>query len=137
VATVERYRQTVDPKHGTTSTHTGMRWAYGDWGFFANFGTAHFEEINAALIENIDSDDDVYDSRIDSLWAAVLEGFQRLDREAFFGVGDERSKVTLLPVGDLEDDFVEQWVLALNPPEVASSFINYDADASDNDAGVA
>ena len=33
-ATVRSYRETVDPKYGTTSTRTGMRWSYGDWGFF-------------------------------------------------------------------------------------------------------
>ena len=32
-STVKRYRETVDPKYGCTSTRAGMRWSYGDWGF--------------------------------------------------------------------------------------------------------
>lgn len=130
--TVQRYREDVDPKYGCSSTRTGMRWSYGDWGFFANFGTGHFDEINEALIENIDGPDDVYESRIDSLWAAVLEGFQRLEEEEFFGKGEGRSKITLLAVGDLPEELVVEWVSVLNPPEVAASFINWDADATDD-----
>jgi hypothetical protein len=133
-ATVRRYREKVDPKHGTTSTRTGMRWSYGDWGFFANFGLEHFEKINAALIANIKGPTEEFKARIDSLWTAVLVGFQKLEDEEFFGSGSERSKITLLLVGDLPSELVESWVSALNPPDVADRYINYNADAPD-DAG--
>jgi hypothetical protein len=53
-ATVQRYRKTVDPKYGCTSTRTGMRWSYGDWGFFDYQGGNHFEEINRVLRSNFD-----------------------------------------------------------------------------------
>jgi hypothetical protein len=128
-ATVQRYRETVDPKYGSTSTRAGMRWSYGDWGHFANFGEEHFAEINKALIENIDGPDDEFEARIDSLWAAVLSGFQRLEKGAFFGSGPERSKITLLLVGDLDGDLVNSWVSQLNPPDVADRFINWNPDA--------
>jgi len=130
-ATVRRYRETVDPKYGCTSTRVGMRWSYGDWGFFANFGLEHFAEINEALIANIDGPEEEYESRIDSLWAAVLDGFQRLEKEGFFGSGPDRSKITLLAVGDLPSELVESWVSALNPPDVADRFLNWNADVPD------
>ena len=130
-ATVQRYRETVDPKYGCTSTRTGMRWSYGDWGFFANFGEEHFAEINEALIANIDGPEEEFYSRIDSLWAAVSDGFQRLEKEGFFGSGSARSKITLLVVGDLPAELGESWVLALNPPDVADRFLNWNADLPD------
>ena len=132
-ATVQRYRETVDPKYGTTSTRAGMRWAYGDWGHFADFGEEHFEAINEALIENIDGPDEEYEARIDSLWAAILSGFQRLEKEGFFGSVPERSKITLLLVGDLEEELVNSWVSALNPPDVSDHFVTWDTEASDDE----
>ncbi len=130
-ATVQRYRKKVDPKYGTTSTRTGMRWSYGDWGFFANFGEKHFKMINKALIANIDGPDEEYEARIDSLWAAALDGFKRLEKERFFGSGSERSKITLLLVGDLPSKPVEKWAKALNPPSVAKRYIKWNPDAPD------
>jgi hypothetical protein len=134
-ATVQRYRKEVDPKYGTTSTRTGMRWSHGDWGFFANFGEEHFEEINEALIANIDGPEEEFEARIDSLWAAALGGFQRLEKEGFFGSGSARSKITLLLVGDLPSEPVEEWVAALNPPDVAERYIQWNADAPDEATG--
>lgn len=130
-ATVQHYRETVDPKYGSTSTRAGMRWSYGDWGHFANFGEEHFTEINEALIENIDGPDDEFEARIDTLWAAVLSGFQRLEKDGFFGSGTERSEITLLLVGDLDGELVNSWVSALNPQDVVNRFINWNADAPD------
>jgi hypothetical protein len=132
-ATVVRYRETVDPKYGCTSTRTGMRWSYGDWGFFANVGNEHFAEINEALIANIDGPEKEFEARIDSLWAAVLSGFQRLEKDGFFGSGPERSRITLLLVGDLDGELVNSWVSALNPPDVADRFINWNPDAPDEE----
>lgn len=132
-ATVKQYRETVDLQYGGTSTQAGMRWSYGDWGYFANFGEEYFAEINEALIANIDSPEEEYKGRIDSLWDAVLSGFQRLEKDGLFGTGLVRSKVTLLVVGDLPSKLVESWVSALNPPEVAERFINWDCDAPDYD----
>jgi hypothetical protein len=60
-----------------------------------------------------------------------LNGFQRLEKERFFGSGPERSKITLLLVGDLPSELVESWVSALNPPDAADRFINWNADAPD------
>lgn len=128
-ATVQSYKETVDSKYGTISTRAGMRWSYGDWGHFANFGEKHFAEINEALIENIDGLDEEFESRIDSLWAAVLTGFQRLEKDGFFGSGPERSRITLLLVGDLDGELVNSWVSALNPPDVANRFINWNPDS--------
>jgi hypothetical protein len=134
-ATVQRYRKEVDPNYGTTSTRTGMRWSYGDWGFFANFGEEHFEKINEALSVNIDGPEEEFEATIDSLWAAALEGFRRLEKEAFFGSGSARSKITLLLVGDLPSEPVEEWVAALNPPSVADRYINWDTEAPDEATG--
>lgn len=131
-ATVERYRKKVDPKYGSTSTRAGMRWSYGDWGFFANVGNKYFETINKALIENIDGLEEAYLARIDSLWDAVLGGFRRLDQEGFFGTGSERSNITVMLVGDLDSKLVDRWVKNLNPPDVADRFTNWDAEAPDD-----
>ena len=132
-ATVRRYRETVDPKYGTTSTRNGMRWSYGDWGFFPYEDGDHFGEVNRILGENFDEmmADEESDGGLEALWAAALEGFRRLEAEGFFGRGAARSKVTLLPVGHLPEDLVGAWVSALNPPDVAERFANYDPDAPD------
>jgi hypothetical protein len=122
-STVKRYRETVDPKYGCTSTRAGMRWSYGDWGFFPEVGAEHFEEINQALRENFESmvADEEFVAGLESLWTAILDGFQRLEKERFFGSEPERSKITLLVVGDLPSELVESWVSALNPPDVCRS----------------
>ena len=128
-ATVQSYKETVDPKYGSISTRAGMRWSYGDWGHFANFGEKHFAKINEALIENVDGPDEEFAARIDSLWAAVLSGFLRLEKDGFFGSVPDRSRITLLLVGDLDGELVDSWVSALNPPDVADRFITWNSDA--------
>ncbi|MGN6368971.1 MAG: DUF4303 domain-containing protein [Phycisphaerae bacterium] len=125
-STVERYRE----KYGSRYTRAGMRWSYGEWGFFPG-GTEHFEEINKALIANIDGPRDEYEARVGELWNAVLSGFQRLEKEGLFGLGPDRSKITLLLVGDVPPKLVERWVVELNPPDVANRFINWDANTPD------
>lgn len=132
-ATVKRYRKTVDPKYGTTSTRAGMRWSYGDWGFFPEVGAEHFKEINDVVSTNFDSDEEEFKAGIELLWTAILSGFQRLEKERFFGSGPERSKIALLLVGDLDGDLVNSWVSALNPPDVADRFINWNPDAPDDE----
>jgi hypothetical protein len=109
-----------------------MRWSYGDWGFFAaEVATEEFEEINEVLRSNFDSDEERFEAGTTVLWEAVLKGFQRLEQERFFGSGVERSKITLLVVGDLPSELVDNWVSILNPPDVADRFINWNCDAPD------
>jgi hypothetical protein len=131
-ATVKRYRAKVDPKYGRTSTRANMRWSYGDWGFFPEVGAEHFAEINEALIGNISGPEEEFYARIDGLWAAALDGFQRLEKEGFFGTGAERSTITLLPVGDLPPEIIDRWAAALNPTDVADRYINWKPDAPDD-----
>lgn len=132
-ATVRRYRETVDPEYGTTSTRAGMRWSYGDWGFFAYEDGNCFAEVNRILGENFDTlvADGESSGGLEPLWAAALDGFRRLESEGFFGTGAARAGVTLLPVGDLPEQLVSAWVSVLNPPAVAERFANYDPDAPD------
>jgi hypothetical protein len=125
-ATVQRYTETVDPKYGCTSTRAGMRWSYGDWGFFPYEDGGHFGEINRILHANFDRM--VAD---DEFWGAVLSGFRRLEAENFFGTGSARSKITLLVVGDLPSELIEVWVSALNPPDVVERYLNWNCDAPD------
>ena len=129
--TVKRYRETVDPKYGCSSTRAGMRWAYGDWGFFPEVGAEHFVEINKVVRTNFDSDKEQFEAGIEFLWTAILKGFQRLEQEGFFGTGSERSKITLLVVGNLPSELIHSWVSALNPPDVADCYINWNCDAGD------
>lgn len=132
-ATVRRYRETVDPTYGCTSTRAGMRWAYGDWGFFPYEGGDHFGEVNRTLGERFRQSvaDGGSDGGAEPLWAAALNGFRRLETEGLFGTGPARSKVTLLPVGDLPQGLVEAWVSELNPPDVVGQFTDWDCDAPD------
>src|SRR5262245_26466450 len=133
-ATVKRYKETVDPKYGCTSTRAGMRWSYGDWGFFpAEVAVDHFEEINEVLRANFDSDEEEFKAGTEILWPAILNGFHRLEKERFFGSGPERAKITLLLVGDLDGELVNSWVSALNPPDLADRFINWNPDAPAKD----
>ena len=110
-STVKRYREMVDPKYGCTSTRAGMRWSYGDWGFFANVGAEHFAEINEALIANIDGPEEELKARIDSL-RPQSERLSKTREGRLFRIGSERSKITLLVVGDLPSELVESWVSA-------------------------
>lgn len=132
-ATVRRYRETVDPKYGCTSTRAGMRWSYGDWGFFPYEDGDHFGEINRMLSSNFDRmvADEEFDGGLEPLWVAILNGFRRLESENFFGTGMARSEITLLVVGHLSSDLVNMWVSALNPPDVIERFTNWNCDAPD------
>jgi hypothetical protein len=129
--TVRRYKQEVDPKFGCTSTRAGMRWSYGDWGFFPEVGGDHFIEINEIVRANFDLPSEQFAAAVDPMWTAVLTGFNRLEREHFFGEGRTRSNITLLIVGDLPWEFVESWVRVLNPPDVVERYVSWDADAPD------
>ena len=133
IATVKQYQETVDPQYGCTSTRAGMRWEYGDWGFFPEVGAEPFREINDALRANFRRDLKELRAGIAALWAAALNGFQRLEHEHFFGSGPERSEITLLVVGDLPEELVDRWVSALNPPDVGDRFLNWDYDAPDDE----
>ncbi len=64
--------------------------------------------------------------------ALKLRTFQRLEKEGFFGSDPERSKVSLLVVGDLPSELIESWVFALNPRDVAERFVNWNYDAQDD-----
>lgn len=130
-ATVHRYNEEVDPKYDTTSTKHGMRWAYGDWEYFPVEGDEHLADAHAVLQDNFHADEDVFEQQIEPLWHALLDGFQQLDAEGFFGTGAERSKITLLVVGHVPDDILEQWVKDLNPKAVAQRFLNWDHYASE------
>ncbi|MDQ1350137.1 MAG: hypothetical protein QG657_438 [Acidobacteriota bacterium] len=130
-ATVERYRKEVDPKLGGVSTRYNMRWAYGDWGFFPDVGGKYFDEINSILQENFNSPMDIFASQIESLWQSVLDGFVQLESQGFFGTGELRSKITLMVVGHVPEERVDQWVSELNPPAVAEQWLNWDYNAPD------
>lgn len=135
-ATVRRYRETVDPKYGCTSTRAGMRWSYGDWGFFPYEDGDYFGTVNRILTSNFDrmlADED-FDGGLESLWAAALSGFRRLECEGFFGNGLARSKITLLPVGHVPSDVVNAWVSALNPSDVVEQFMNWNCVTPDDAA---
>lgn len=124
-STVERYRREVDPEYNTTSTANGMRWSYGDWRFFPIDDEEYLSDVNAVLSDNFNADEEIFEKQIEPLWQALLDGFKQLDDDDFFGVGDERSKITLLVVGDLSDEIVDHWAAALNPKDVASKYINW------------
>jgi Domain of unknown function (DUF4303) len=130
-STVRRYRETVDPKFGSTSTRNEMRWSYGDWGFFPDVGGHHFDEINTIVRANVDGPDEAFEAQLGPLWDALVEGFRRLELDQFFGTGANLSKVTLLVVGDLPEEVIDNWVVALNPKEVADRYVNWDPDAPD------
>jgi hypothetical protein len=74
-ATVQRYRETVDPRYGCTSTRAGMRWSYGDWGFFPYQDGDHFGEINRMLGSNFDRmvADEEFDGGLEPLCASTRE----------------------------------------------------------------
>lgn len=130
-ATVDRYVDEVDPKYGTTSTRNSMRWAHGDWEFFPVEGKDYLAEVNAVLQENFNADEDLFEQQLEPLAQALLDGFRQLEAEGFFGAGEARAKITLLLVGDLDEEVVDHWVRTLNPPEVAQRFIDWDYDAPD------
>lgn len=133
-ATVKRYKETVDPKYGCTSTRNGMRWSYGDWGFFTIDGN-HFDEINRTLCANFDSygNNDKWAANRDQSWDAMIAGFLRLERENFFRTGAARSKITLLIVGDLPGKLMNECARYLNPPDVAARYIGWNCDAEDSE----
>jgi hypothetical protein len=136
-ATVQRYRETVDPKYGCTSTRTGMRWSYGDWWFFPYQAPSdnHFGEINRMLGSNFDRmvAEEEFDGGLEPLWASTLNGFRRLESENFFGTGPARSQITLLLVGHVPLELGIAWVFALNPPDVVDRYMNWNCDAPDAD----
>ncbi|MEQ1906931.1 MAG: DUF4303 domain-containing protein [Pirellulaceae bacterium] len=133
-ATVKRYNKEVDPKYDITSTRNGMRWSYGDWEFFPVDAEELLADVNSILQDNFCADEDVYKEQIGPLWLALLDGFKQLDAEGFFGTGPERSKITLLVVGHVPEEIVDQWVIALNPESVAQQFLDWDCDARDADS---
>lgn len=131
-ATVRRYNEEVDPKHGTTSTRNGMRWAYGDWEFFPDVGEEDFEPINAVLSDNFCSEEEEFEEQIEPLWQAMLDGFLALEKEGYFGTGPTREKVTLLLVGHVDEEVADHWTETLNPPSVATRCLEWDCDAPDD-----
>jgi hypothetical protein len=128
--TVQHYRDNVDPKQGSISTPTNLRWSYGDWGFFPDADGRHFKEINAVVRANFNrmlDDNTLMDAaEWSAVWAAIQDGFRRLDAEGFFGTGVERARITLLLVGDLPEEMINSWALALNPKDVAKRYLQWE-----------
>ena len=127
-STVERYKREVDPEYDTVSTANGMRWSYGDWKFFPIDDDDYLSEVNEVLSQNFNADEEVFEQQIEPLWQALLDGFMQLDDDGLFGAGEERSKITLLVVGDLPEEVVDHWAAALNPKDVADRYINWNYD---------
>ncbi|MBB5031356.1 DUF4303 domain-containing protein [Prosthecobacter vanneervenii] len=132
-ATVQRYQTTVDPKYGCTSTRSGMRWSYGDWGFFPTVDQEAFQQVNELLSTNFEQmlEADDFDGDLELLWPAILNGFKRAEAEGFFGAAVPRDSLTLILTGDLPHTLVNQWVTTLNPPEVASKYLHWNCAAED------
>lgn len=130
--TVARYNKTIDKKYGIKSTRSGMRWSYGDWGV-QDIGGEYFSPVNDTLYsmeQQIDEMDD--DSRVQcmvSAWESVLNGLIKLNKDQFFGSRRKRSAITLMIVGDLPDDSINECVKCLNPPSVANRYLEWDPDA--------
>ena len=124
---VRCYREEFDPKYSITSTHDGMRWSYGDWVFFPNVGEKQFSDINKNLnsIFHLEISDERFSKIVESLWEAIVKGFARLDAEGFFGVGDERLRITLLIVGDLPEELMNFFARELNPAVVSNEYVNW------------
>lgn len=101
-----------------------MRWSYGDWKFFPIDDDDYLSEVNEVLSQNFNADEEVFEQQIEPLWQALLDGFMQLDDDGLFGAGEERSKITLLVVGDLPEEVVDHWAAALNPKDVADRYIN-------------
>ena len=72
-------------------------------------------------------EDDSFDGDVDLLFAAMLKGFQRALAEGVFSSVVPRGSLVLLLVGDLPAQLTDSWVMALNPPETASMYINWDS----------
>ena len=131
-ATVEHYNVEVDPKYDTRTTRSSMRWAYGDWKYFpVDDAEDYLSDVNAVLRNNFDADAPVFEEHIGPLWEALLDGFARLEKDGFFGTGKERSRYTILLVGDLPDELTDCWATVLNPTDVAERYINRDCEAPD------
>lgn len=133
-STVEHYGKKVDPKYGNTSARNNMRWSYGDWEYFPIEDGNHLAEIDAIVRGNFDADKSEFMANVDLLWQALLDGFVLLSDEGFFGTGDDRSRITLMLVGDIPMEKFYQWITTLNPPDVAKRRLEWDYDAPDTDA---
>jgi len=131
VATVDHYRNEVDPKYGNTSTRNSMRWSYGDWEFFPIKCDEHLAEVDGILGENFNSEEHVFLANLETLWQSLLDGFLALNDEGFFGTGDSRSKITLMVVGHVPEDIYDKWITTLNSPDVARRCLEWDYDAPD------
>ncbi|MFO0869669.1 MAG: DUF4303 domain-containing protein [Pirellulales bacterium] len=118
--TVKKYHQ---DGYADESAET-LRWSFGDWSY-TNVGEAHFEEVNELLsqaTEFDDVDDDEVERRVARLMKAVVAGLKDLDKEGFFGQGDERAQIAVMIVGDLDAGLTNEWIQQLNPPEVVAQF---------------
>ena len=124
VKTLERYNADRDDDEPVTDNN--MRWSYGDWEFFPVEGEEHLGSVNLVLQDNFNAEEDVFEAQIEHLWKALLDGFQQLNQEGFFGEGEARSKITLLVVGHVPEEIVDEWVEALNPESVAQEFMDWD-----------
>jgi hypothetical protein len=125
-STVKYYNEEVDPEYNTTSTHKGMRWAYGDWEFFPDVSEGDFDEINEILVKVFDSEisDKEFEKVCSNLSQAILNGFKRLVEGGLFDrLG--RENITFLLVGNVNEDFSNLWVREINLENVANSFENW------------
>lgn len=118
--TAKKYKQEGHPEHGVDE----LRWSFGDWAY-ADEGEEPFEEVNAILAEYTDFDDvddDEVEKRVERIMEAVVAGLKDLNDEGFFGTGDERNKVAVMIVGDLDSGLTQEWMRQFNPPAVTNQF---------------
>ncbi len=131
ISTVAMYNAEVDTKDDIPTTQEDMMWSYGDWGYVANIGQQVFAQINSLLNElfHADISIDEHDEATTPVWGVIEDAIKRLCDEDFFISCAGHTDVTVLLVGDLPEEFTDDFARAWNPMAIADRYINWSFDS--------
>jgi hypothetical protein len=80
-----------------------LRWNPCDWGYHCH-GEKQFDEVQALLNSLPHAQGDAASKRLASLQKTFIDALRDLDKERFFGEGDQRARVVLLLLTGDQDD---------------------------------
>lgn len=113
---LEEYRQSDDQVE-----EEDLRWSEADSPYFA-VGEEYFAKVKEMFLEGGDHRDlpaDDFEEECSRRFKAMEGALKSLDREGYFGVGEERNKVVINVVapGDEDEEDIVARAMRLNPQE--------------------
>ncbi|MCX7409599.1 MAG: DUF4303 domain-containing protein [Planctomycetales bacterium] len=113
--------ESLQATHEKYNDGEDMRWHFGDWGILDE-PEGSFSAVNEILEQMNDHMpfgwDEERDPNVKRLFETFITSLQIVHESGVFGTGKERLKTVLLPVGDIEGNYMYRAIARCNPASI-------------------